>query len=85
MGGACSLDGEGRSVYRVMVGKPEGKKPLGKPRPRWEQNIKMALQEVRCGNMYWIELALDRDRWWPLVNAVGNEPSGSIKFREFLD
>jgi hypothetical protein len=64
--------GEGRGVYRVLVGKPEGKTPLGRPRCRWEDNIKMDLQEVGCGGMDWIELAQDRDRWWALVNAVMN-------------
>jgi len=64
--------GERRGVYRVLVGKPEGKKPLGRPRPRWEYNIKMDLQEVVCGGMDWIELAQDIDRWWALVNAVMN-------------
>jgi hypothetical protein len=52
--------GEGRGVYRVLVGKPEGKRPLGRPRSRWEDNIKADLQEVGCGGMYWIELAQDR-------------------------
>jgi hypothetical protein len=55
--------GEGRGVYRVLVGKPEGKRPLGRPRRRWEDNIKMDLQEVGFGGMDWIELAQDRDRW----------------------
>jgi len=59
-------------MYRVLVGKPEGKSPLGKPRHRWEDNIKMDLQEVGCGGMDWIELAQDRDRWQELVNAVMN-------------
>jgi len=62
----------GRGVYRVLVGKPEGKRPLGRPRRRWEDNIKMNLQEMRCGGMDWIELAQDRDRWRALVNAVMN-------------
>jgi hypothetical protein len=62
--------GEGRSVYRVLVRKPEGKRPLGRPRRRWEDNIKVDLQEVGCGSMDWIELAQDRDRWRALVNAV---------------
>ena len=53
--------GEKRDVYRVSVGKPEGKKPLGRPRRRWEDNIKMDLQEVGCGGMDWIDLAQDRD------------------------
>jgi hypothetical protein len=57
------------------VGKPEGKRPLWRPRRRWENNIKMELQEVGCGGVYWIELAQDRERWWALVT----EPSGSIK------
>ena len=59
-------------MYRVLVGKPEEKRPLGRPRCRWEDNIKMALQEVGCGSMDWIELAQDRVRWWALVNAVMN-------------
>jgi hypothetical protein len=63
---------EGKGLYRILVGKPEGKRPLGKPRRRWEKNIKMNLQEVRSGGMDWIELALNRDRWWTLVNAVMN-------------
>jgi len=64
--------GERRCVYRVMVGKPEGKRPLGKHRRTWEDNIKMDLQVVECGVMDWIELAEDRDRWRALVNAVMN-------------
>jgi len=63
---------EGRVVYRVLAGKPEGKRPLGRPRSRWEDNIKMDLQIVGCGGMDWIELALDRDRWRALVNAAMN-------------
>jgi hypothetical protein len=55
-----------------LVGKPEGKKPLGRPRCRWEDNIKMDLQEVGCGSMNWIEVAQDKDRWWALVNVVMN-------------
>jgi hypothetical protein len=62
--------GERRVACRVLVGKPEGKKPLGKPRHSWEANIKMDLQEVGCGGMDWIELAKDRDSWRELVNAV---------------
>jgi len=64
--------GEGKGVYRVLVGKPEGKRPLGRPKPRWENNIKMYLQEVGCGGMDWMELAQVRDRWWALVNGVMN-------------
>jgi hypothetical protein len=58
-------------MYRVLVGKPEGKRPLGRPRRRWD-DIKMDLQEVPCGGIDWIELAQDRDRWCTLVNAVMN-------------
>jgi len=64
--------GKGRGVYRVLVGKLEGKRPLGRPRRRWENNIKMDLQEVGCGGMDWIELAQDRHRWRALVNALMN-------------
>jgi len=64
--------GERRGVYRVFVGKPEGKRPLGRPRIRWEDNIKLGLQEVGCGSMDWIELAQDRYRWRAFVNAVMN-------------
>jgi len=64
--------GEGRGVYRVLVGKPGGKRPLRRSRRRWENNIKMDLQEVGCGGMGWIELAQDRDRWQAFVNAVMN-------------
>jgi hypothetical protein len=64
--------GEGIGVYKVLVGKPEGKRPLGRTRRRWEDNIKMGLQEVRCECMDLIELALDRNRWMVLVNAVMN-------------
>ena len=59
-----------RGVYRVLVGKPEGKSPLGRHRPRWEDNIKMDLRDVGCRDVDWTELAQDRDRWRALVNAV---------------
>jgi hypothetical protein len=75
--------GESRDVYRVLVGKPEGKRPLGRSRRRWEDNIKMDLQVVGCGGMDLIELAQDRKRWRAFLNVV--EPSGSIKCVEFLD
>jgi len=64
--------GEGRGVCRVLVGKPEGRRPLGRPRRRWVYNIKMDLQEVGCGYMDWIGLAQDRDMWRTLVSAVMN-------------
>jgi hypothetical protein len=64
--------GEGRGVLRVLVGKPEAKKPYGRPRHRWEDNIKTGPQEMGCGGMDWIEVAQDRDRWWALMNAVMN-------------
>jgi hypothetical protein len=59
-----------RGVYRMLVGKPEGKRPLGRPRRRWENNIKMYLQEVERGRGEWMELAKDRDRWRALVSTV---------------
>jgi len=64
--------GERRGVYRVLVGKPEVRRPLGRQRLRWEDNIKMDLQEVGWRNMNWIELAQDRDRWQALINTVMN-------------
>ena len=67
-----ALMGEEKGVYRVLVGKPEGKGPLGRPRCRWVVNIRMDLQEVGCGYMDWIWQAQDRDRWRTLVSAVMN-------------
>ena len=64
--------GERRGVYCVLVGIPDGERPLGRPRRRWEDNIKMDLQEVECGGTDWIDVAQDRDRWRALVNAVMN-------------
>jgi hypothetical protein len=69
--------GERTGVYRVLVGKPEGKRSLGRPRRRWEDNIKMDFQEVGCEGKDWIELAQDSDGWRAIVN--------SIKCEEFLD
>jgi hypothetical protein len=63
---------ERRGADRVLMGKPEGKRPLGRPRCKWEDNNKMDLQEVGLGRMDWIVLAVDRDRWWGLVNLVMN-------------
>ena len=62
--------GKSRGVYRFLVGKPEGKRPLGRPRRRWDDNIKMDLQEVGCGGVDWIELAVDRERCRARVNAI---------------
>jgi hypothetical protein len=64
--------GEGRGAYRVLVGKPEGRRPLGRPGHRWENNIRMDLREVGCGFVDWMELVQDRDRWRTLVSAVMN-------------
>ena len=73
LAGHVARMGEERGAYRVLVGKPEGKRrPLGRPRGRWEDNIRMDLQEVGCGYVDWIGLVQDRDRGWMLVNAVMN-------------
>jgi hypothetical protein len=69
--GHVACMGEKRGAYRILVGRPEGRRPLGRPRRRWEDNIKMDLQDVGW-DMDWIELAQDRDRWRALVNAVMN-------------
>jgi hypothetical protein len=70
MGGACS--GYGRKERRIQVGKPEGKRQLGRPRRRLEDNIKMDLQDVGFEGVDWIELSQDRDRWWAFVIAIMN-------------
>jgi hypothetical protein len=70
--GHVACMGERRGAYRVLVGQPHGRRPLGRPRCRWEDNIKMNLQEVGWGGMDWINLAQDRDRWRPLVYTVIN-------------
>jgi hypothetical protein len=72
MGWACSAYGDYRGVHRVLVGKPEGNRPLGRPRRRWEDNIKIDLQEVVGGCRDWMEVAQDRVRWWVLVSTVKN-------------
>ena len=72
MGWACGANGRGEGVYRVLVGKPEGRRPLGRPRRRWVDNIRTDVQEVGCGYMDWIGLAQDRESWRTLVSAVMN-------------
>ena len=72
MGGVCNTYGGEERLCRVLAGKPEGMRTLERPRRRWEDNIKMGLQEVGCGGMDWIDLAQDRNRWRALVNAVMN-------------
>jgi hypothetical protein len=75
--------GEQRNAYRLSVGKPEGRRPLGRPRRRWVDNIKMDLLEIGWGGVDWIGLAQDRDKWRALVNAVMNL-RGSIKCWETI-
>ena len=70
--GLVARMGEGRVVYRVLVRKAEERRPLGRPRRRWEDNIRMDLREAGCGCVDWMELAQDRDRWGALVSAVMN-------------
>jgi hypothetical protein len=72
MGRACTTKGEARNAYRILVGKPEGKRPLGRPKRRWVDNIKMDLREKGLDGLDWVELAQDRDQWRALVNTVMN-------------
>jgi hypothetical protein len=72
MGRACSTNGEKGSAYSILVGKPEGRRPLGRSRRRWVDNIKMDLGEIRWDGRYWIELAQNGDQWMALVNTVIN-------------
>jgi hypothetical protein len=72
MAAVCSKYGERRGLYNVLIRKHEEKRPPGRPRRRWEDNIMMDLSEVRCGDMDWIDQSQDRDRWRALVNAVMN-------------
>jgi hypothetical protein len=71
MGGPCSTNGEKKNAFRLLVGKPEGRRPLGRPRRRWADN-RMDLGEVEWGDVDWIGLAQDRNRWRALVNSVLN-------------
>jgi hypothetical protein len=72
IGRECSTNGENRNAYRILVGKPEGKRPLGRQRSWWVNNIKLDLRGIEWGGMDWIYLALDRDQWRSLVNTVMN-------------
>jgi hypothetical protein len=72
VGRACGTHGRREKVYRVLVRKPEGKRPLVRPRRRWEDSVKMDLRGIGWGGVEWIHLAQDRYRWWAVVNAVMN-------------
>jgi hypothetical protein len=72
LAGHVAHTAEGRGVYRVLVGRPEGKRPLGRPRRRWEDNIEMDLREIRIDGANWIRLAKDRVQWWAFVSTVMN-------------
>jgi hypothetical protein len=72
LAGHVARMGEVRGAYNILVGRPEGRRPLGRPRCRWEDNIKMDLREIEFGDVYWIHWAQDRDRWRALVNTVMN-------------
>jgi hypothetical protein len=72
VGGTCGTHGEGRGVYRVLIGRPEGKRPLGRPRRRWEDNIKIDLRKIGFDGANWIWLAEGRVQWRAFVNTVTN-------------
>jgi hypothetical protein len=72
MDGACSANGEKKNAYRILVRKPDGKRPLGRPKRRWVDNIKMDLTEIGWDGVHWIDIAQDRDQWRGLVNTVLN-------------
>jgi hypothetical protein len=72
MGGECSTNGEKRNAYRILIGRPEGKRPLGRPRHRWVDNIIMELGEMEWVGVDWIDMAQDIDQWRALVNTVLN-------------
>jgi hypothetical protein len=78
-GRACNMHEEKRNAYRILLGKPEGKRALGRPRRRWEDKIKMDVREIEWDGMDWVDLAEDRDRWRNLVNTIMNS-----RFREVL-
>jgi hypothetical protein len=84
MGRTCSTNWETRTAYRLLMGKPEGKRPLGRPRRRWVDNSRMNLGEVGWGDVDWIGLAQDRNRW-RAVCEFGIEPSGSMKCWETVE
>jgi hypothetical protein len=84
VGWTCGTHGEERGAYRVLVGRPEGKRPLGRPRRRWEDNIKMDLREIGIDGANWIRLAQDRVQWRAFVNTVMN-PRVSYESRIFFD
>jgi hypothetical protein len=72
MGGECGAHGGGEGAYNILVGRPEVRRPLGRPRRRWEDNIKMDFRKIGFGDVGWIHWAQDRDRWRALVNTVMN-------------
>jgi hypothetical protein len=72
MGRACSTNGEKKNAYSILVGNPEGKRPLGRPRRRWVNNIKIDIREIGWDGVGWMDLAQDRDQWRALVNTVMN-------------
>jgi hypothetical protein len=72
MGRGCSTNGENRNTYRLLGEKPEGKRPLGRPKRSWVDNIKMDLREIEWGSKNWIDLAQDGDKWMALVNTIMN-------------
>jgi hypothetical protein len=72
VGGACGTHGRGEKLYKVLVGKPEGKRPLRRPRRRWEDGIRMDIGEIGLGGVDWIRLSQDRERWRAVVSAVMN-------------
>jgi hypothetical protein len=72
VGGTCGTHGERRSVKRIFIGRPEGKRPLGRPRCRWEDNIKMDIREIGINGANWIQLAQDRVQWLAFVNMIMN-------------